>query len=80
MATKNDITGDALISRTSEAYRDNYDKIFGKKKKPEPKVERNILLEALEIIVGIRQCVDNTMSDKEVAREALRIYNEQLVG
>ena len=30
MATKNDITGDALISRTSEAYRNNYDAIFGK--------------------------------------------------
>ena len=33
MATKNDITGDALISRTSEAYRNNYDAIFGKKGK-----------------------------------------------
>jgi hypothetical protein len=31
MATKNDITGDAIISKTSEKYRDNYDKIFGKK-------------------------------------------------
>ena len=30
MATKNDITGDALISKTSNAYRDNYDRIFGK--------------------------------------------------
>ena len=33
MATKNDITGDSLISRTSEAYRNNYDAIFGKKEK-----------------------------------------------
>lgn len=34
MATHNDITGDALISRTSNNnYRDNYDKIFGKKNK-----------------------------------------------
>ena len=32
MATKNDITGDSLVSRTSEAYRNNYDLIFGKKK------------------------------------------------
>ena len=32
MATKNDITGDSLISKTnSEAYRNNYDAIFGKK-------------------------------------------------
>lgn len=32
MATKNDITGDSLVSKTnSKAYEDNYDKIFGKK-------------------------------------------------
>ena len=33
MAAKNDITGDSLVSRTSEAYRNNYDTIFGKKGK-----------------------------------------------
>lgn len=33
MAAKNDITGDSLVSRTSEAYRNNYDAIFGKKGK-----------------------------------------------
>lgn len=33
----NDITGDALISRaSSDAYRDNYDRIFGKKKLKSP--------------------------------------------
>ena len=33
MATKNDVTGDSIRSRTSsKAYRDNYDKIFRKKK------------------------------------------------
>jgi hypothetical protein len=32
MTTRNEITGDELRSRTStEKYRDNYDKIFGKK-------------------------------------------------
>ena len=39
MATRNDITGDALVSkRSNENYRNNYDLIFGKKKnvqKPE---------------------------------------------
>ena len=40
MATHNDITGDALVSRQSnENYRNNYDLIFGKKKKPEEKKE-----------------------------------------
>lgn len=33
MATRNDITGDALISRTNEAYRANYDRIKKQKKK-----------------------------------------------
>lgn len=34
MATKNDITGDSLISKTNnESYRNNYDLIFGKKDK-----------------------------------------------
>ena len=33
MATRNDVTGDALISRTlSKEGEDNFDKIFGKKK------------------------------------------------
>ena len=34
MATKNDVTGDSIQSRsTSKKYRDNYDDIFGKKDK-----------------------------------------------
>ena len=34
MAAKNDITGDSIQTRgVSDAYRDNYDLIFGKKKK-----------------------------------------------
>jgi hypothetical protein len=34
MVARNDITGDAIQTKgVSEAYRDNYDKIFGKKEK-----------------------------------------------
>ena len=34
MATKNDITGDLLISKlNSQEFRDNFDRIFGEKKK-----------------------------------------------
>lgn len=34
MAAKNDITGDEIKSKSStKAYEDNYDRIFGKKKK-----------------------------------------------
>lgn len=42
MAAKNDVTGDLLVSKTStQKYRDNYDKIFGKKKdKKEVKEEK----------------------------------------
>lgn len=33
MATKNDITGDPLITKSStDSYRDGWDRIFGKKK------------------------------------------------
>lgn len=33
MTAKNDITGDSIKSKgTSEQYRDNWDRIFGKKK------------------------------------------------
>lgn len=36
MATKNDITGDSIISKTNtKQYEDNWDRIFGKKKKDE---------------------------------------------
>ena len=31
MATTNNITGDLLVSKSSEAYRDNYGSIFRKK-------------------------------------------------
>lgn len=36
MASHNEITGDALVSkRNNDAYRDNYDRIFGQKKDKE---------------------------------------------
>ena len=41
------------------------------------KAEIARLREALEIIAGRRQCVDNLMSDKDVARAALEGHNEQ---
>lgn len=38
MASKNDITGDAIRSKYSEAYANNYDAIF--RKKPAPQKEK----------------------------------------
>lgn len=46
MAAKNDVTGDSIRTKTvSKAYRDNYDRIFRKKKKSTKKVssDRNNL-------------------------------------
>lgn len=44
MTTYNEITGDALQSKVnSEAYRNNFDAIFGKKeKKPAPQTQEQV--------------------------------------
>jgi hypothetical protein len=42
MAAKNDVTGDSIKSRVSnKAYRDNWDRIFGKKKRVAKKKTKN---------------------------------------
>ena len=49
MAAKNDITGDSIQTRgTTEAYRDNYDLIFGKKDKNADKKETENTNDQLE--------------------------------
>jgi predicted negative regulator of RcsB-dependent stress response len=49
MATKNDITGDALVSRgANEAYLSNYDKIFRKEKPQEEKEHEQQSTETIE--------------------------------
>jgi hypothetical protein len=49
VATHNDITGDALISKTNtDAYRDNYDAIF---RKPKEESFFEIIHEARKVIV-----------------------------
>lgn len=46
MATINDITGDSIQTKIpSEAYRNNYDMIFGKKKKQEEQKEPKEVLD-----------------------------------
>ena len=47
MATKNDVTGDMLISRVpSEAYKNNYDLIFRRKGNPEKEKENGSTIES----------------------------------
>jgi len=43
MATRNDITGDEIKSKsTTKAYEDNWDRIFGKKEKtPEEQLDKH---------------------------------------
>ena len=46
MATRNDITGDALVSRgASKEYLDNYDLIFRRKGNPEKEKENGSTIE-----------------------------------
>lgn len=41
MATKNDVTGDRLVSRpNSDKFQENFDKIFGKPKKEDKKQKK----------------------------------------
>ena len=42
MTAKNDVTGDSIRSKNSnKAYRDNWDRIFGKKKTAKKKTVKN---------------------------------------
>lgn len=43
MPTRNDVTGDTIQSKgPSKKYMDNYDAIFGKKKKDQKSVQREV--------------------------------------
>ena len=53
MATKNDITGDALVSRgANKAYLDNYDLIFRRKGNPEKEKENGSTIEQTPLGCG----------------------------
>jgi hypothetical protein len=52
VATRSDITGDALISKkNNDNYRNNYDLVFGKKKKEAEKSFFEIIHEARKVMV-----------------------------
>ena len=48
MTAVNDITGDVLRSKTSAAYRNNYDAIFGKKETKESTVQEGTVKEEVK--------------------------------
>ena len=64
--SRNDITGDKLISKTnSKAYEDRYDLIFGKKDAPVDIVETNVADDIAQHIknyeVGHKQYTDEEL-------------------
>jgi len=57
MATKNDITGDEIKTKTvTDAYRNNYDRIFRKK---ETTYEEQILKNEYQDILSTEECLIN---------------------
>ena len=59
MATKNDITGDSIQTRgVSNAYRDNYDLIWGKKDKKKKESDND------EVCVQVQTERDDVRNDK----------------
>ena len=59
MATKNDITGDSIQTRgVSDAYRDNYDLIWGKKDKKKKESDND------EVCVQVQTERDDVRNDK----------------
>lgn len=60
MTTKNDITGDTLATKeTTDAYRDGYDRIWGKK--PESLQEEKEMI----AVAVLRKHFDSSLCDSE---------------
>ena len=69
MVAKNDITGDSIQSKgTSDAYRNNYDRIF--KKENNTGTDKN----EYQDVLSTEDCVDNAL--EEYKRQAQEIWND----
>lgn len=54
MATRNDITGDSLTTKSAtDSYRNGWDRIFGKKENKEPSRITELTPEQVEAIKGL---------------------------
>ena len=77
MATHNDITGDALVSkRNNDNYRNNYDAIFGKKKGAAAEVA--VSSSSQELLDGTEMLPDSKASqavDTQVAADVECAHN-----
>ena len=69
MVAKNDITGDSIQSKgTTDAYRNNYDRIF--KKENNTGTDKN----EYQDVLSTEDCVDNAL--EEYKRQAQEIWND----
>jgi hypothetical protein len=88
--TKNEITGDRLVTKTSNAYRDNYDAIFNKKEKSKAHWWYLILLPILtyELVATELECqkdydlalsvMQQRQKDNNLI-EAMELYDKKIV-
>lgn len=71
MAARNDITGDSIKTRAGsssyQAYSENYDRIFGKKKPETP------ALTFEELCCEIRRTVNTSLTDSEILQIANKV-------
>lgn len=69
MVAKNDITGDSIQSKgTTDAYRNNYDRIF--KKENNTGTDKN----EYQDVLSTEDCVDNAL--EEYKRQAQELWND----
>ncbi len=72
MAARNDITGDSIKTRAGsssyQAYSENYDRIFGKKK-----TEETSTLTFEELCCEIRRTVNTSLTDSEILQIANKV-------
>ncbi len=69
MVAKNDITGDSIQSKgTTDAYRNNYDRIF--KKENNTGTDKN----EYQDVLSTEDCVDDAL--EEYKRQAQEIWND----
>ena len=84
MASRNDVTGDTIQTKSaSKAYQDNYDRIFGKKKSTKPipiaTDERIVSGYLKEALVLIKQEAPDWALVSNKIEKALTHINEEIL-
>lgn len=74
MTSHNDITGDAIKSKPSKAYSDNYDAIFRKDSMPEP-TQQDRIEAKLDFLIGL---LTKELFEEEQEDQTLTLDGEPL--